>query len=1307
MKFLNWLSSTIWWLSVACVLISALAIAAVRLSLEYLAEDSERLSKHLQKLTTQPVTFGHVDLDWRGAIPVISIDQVSYDGDDVVVNLGTVELQPLLFESVLQLKAQFGLASVETGTIDIFLDQFQGEASSVERIIAVLTTIIQSGNYLLADVTLRLHKGGGSQAIYIKDARSLYSEGQWIFELKSEIPDFFSQLDIVVDHTGSALESSEDLDGRVYVSFDVSPNMKNASTAVLPAALELSGGKAEVWLDFINGVPQGIQASIADSSISYANQKFQSVTTDLIAQRTSAIPDALPQSLEDYFGMWSLYIPQLAFQLGTKKHQFDSLFFSQLNAGKTICFSAETLHTDIVMPLIIGMFPEQRAVLSQWPVSSIVHNLYGYVPLTDPSKVVAKAQLEKVTVGSANNNILQVESTGADLIVSDQRALINIDPSQVASLRINSIYDHRLRFTHPAAQIAINWSDLEEISFSADNMFVHLKTMTASVDWEYKLDVLEPHLSSLLLQVTGHNVPASFKDILVPYQLLSNQLTRQIRDSLTGTGRFSGDLLLFAQFGKSDEKTAVELGLRLTTNNANVAFAGYPEVKKISGTIDVDLQGISVQSPSFHVLLSQVRNLNLDIGVDNILRLHGEVKDNIQDLHTLAKALESDVNIDLPKNIIAYGNVAVSVDLELPLEGKLAPVFDAKVTLLDNQIQHINYKDFPIKRIKGSFHITNTGITQKKPFQARFAHRPLVFGIKNVLFEKDKILRLFANFTLPGEIINRLFALKVPLVKGASAVDVFLDLNTANTGVERLIVNSQLTGIASDIPLGIGKKAGEKVASQFVLERQNKKLFFHLNVKDRIKGTMILDEANKAYGWIGLGLAAQKPIEVSEEKLKIVATYDTIDVAPLLDWFHVNRFDEVLEQNPSQIKGTLLNSILGAEAGKNKQETELNTNILDSIEVRFVADSIGTSNFFVRNVDAVLYRTEGVWVSDMTSDMLAAKVYYASEGNVQQVIVEKLIVEKIVVSDKDQPQKKKTEDPLATFDPRISHPVSLHIKNLSYSGSDLGKWSMQLQPEADGLRLSNLEARKGKAIIKGDAFWQYLPGNDPGQQQITTANLHFSGTKIKDFLGIVDSQSGSIQTNLRWKASPIGVDVSNITGTANINFQNGFINTEEEIVALLNLIGLFNINTISQRLSLDLSDQGNNIAYSIMRGSVKVSDGLVTNVEPFIFKGPSMRMQLEGTTNLLNEEVDQTMVVQIPVGEALPLATILAGFAPQVSVVLFIASYILKKPFTQFTSARFKVRGDFEDPKIVLDRLFNVPLDEIEAELSSDTQETE
>ena len=1299
MKGLNWFASVIWWLSVACVLISAFTIAAIRLSLEHLADDPENINLYLDNITSKPVSVGNIDLDWRGAIPIISIDSIAYENRDAAINLRSVELQPLLFESILQLDFKFDVALVKTGKIEIFLDQLK-EEKNINEIISTITTIIKAGNYLLSDISLKLNKDGKSQEIYIEKALSTFSEGSWRLDLKSHVPNIFNKLDVVIDHTSSALKSIQDLDGRAYISFDLSEEINASSINTLTENIGFISGKSDVWLDFVDGAPHRIQASITDGSITYANQKFDSFATTLIAQRNSQVPDTLPSEIDQYLGMWDLYIPQVSFDFRKNNHQFDGLFFSQINTREDLWFSAEKIDSKAVMPVIAGLLPEKSTTLNKWPINSTIHNLQGYLPISDPNQVVAKAKLENLEVGNKRNEALQIKITAADLSLDQQKVLININPSQTISLRANSVYDHWLTFTHPAAQIAIDWSHSDLVSFSSDNMFVYLEQMSASIDLNYQLDLLEPDLSNLLLQVTMVNAPTSLKDKLVPYKVLPEKLTKTIRDSLKGQGKISGDMLLFVQKGKGSDSIGTELDLKLMADKATITFADYPTISNFTGSAYIDTKGLSIQSPSFNVLFSQVNNFDLNIASDNTIRINGEVRDSLKNLHALSKEFGSKIDFELPSKITAHGDIGVKLDLKVPIDGQSKAIFDAKVTLFNNQLRHVNYRDFPITKINGSFRVTNTELTQERQFEAMFANKPLVFSIENVLLGKSKLVRFSSGFTLPGKIINRLFALKSPLVEGSTTVDILLDFNADSTNFERLIVNSQLTGIKSHIPLGIGKEAGEKVATKLVFERQNKNLFVHLSVKDRIKGMMILDETNKVKGWVGLGLAAKGPIAVSEEKLKVVATYNTIDIAPLFDWFKENQFAEVLGQNQAQIEGTLINNIKELKTKKNTQ-----TSILDAIEVQFIADKIGTSNFFVNNAKSTLYRTHGVWVSDIVSDLVTAKIYYAKAGNAQQIIVENMAIEKIVLPEEDkekQASRKKTKDPLETFDPRISNPISLQIKNLSYNGSSLGKWSMQIEPENNGVRLNDLKIIKGKVSAKGNAFWQYLPNNKIGQQQLTTANLQVKGQDIKNFLGIVDSKSGSIDTKLSWQASPIGIGYDNVKGDVRIAFQDGFINTEEQAIALLNLIGLLNIDTITKRLSLDFSDQGNNIAYNNMQGAIKINDGLVTNTQPFIFKGPSISMQLEGTTNLLSETVDQTMVIQIPVGEALPLATVLAGFAPQVSVIVLIASYALKKPFTQFTSARFKINGDIEDPKMVLDRLFNVPIEEIKEELRSE-----
>ena len=63
------------------------------------------------------------------------------------------------------------------------------------------------------------------------------------------------------------------------------------------------------------------------------------------------------------------------------------------------------------------------------------------------------------------------------------------------------------------------------------------------------------------------------------------------------------------------------------------------------------------------------------------------------------------------------------------------------------------------------------------------------------------------------------------------------------------------------------------------------------------------------------------------------------------------------------------------------------------------------------------------------------------------------------------------------------------------------------------------------------------------------------------------------------------------------------------------------------------------------------------------------------------------MIVVLPVGDNIPIAATIVG-APQVGIPLYLLNKVFGDMFERFTSARYRVTGSWDDPKIELVKMF-------------------
>ena len=130
------------------------------------------------------------------------------------------------------------------------------------------------------------------------------------------------------------------------------------------------------------------------------------------------------------------------------------------------------------------------------------------------------------------------------------------------------------------------------------------------------------------------------------------------------------------------------------------------------------------------------------------------------------------------------------------------------------------------------------------------------------------------------------------------------------------------------------------------------------------------------------------------------------------------------------------------------------------------------------------------------------------------------------------------------------------------------------------------------------------------------------------------------------------------------------------------MVGLFNLSAIARRIRLDFSDiTKKGFSFDTINAELMFSEGIVSTRESLIINGPSAKLKLDGTTDLINEEFDQKLVAVIPLSENIPIAATVLG-APQVGIPLWLLNKAFGNMFDAFQSVEYRVTGPIADPLI-------------------------
>ena len=281
-------------------------------------------------------------------------------------------------------------------------------------------------------------------------------------------------------------------------------------------------------------------------------------------------------------------------------------------------------------------------------------------------------------------------------------------------------------------------------------------------------------------------------------------------------------------------------------------------------------------------------------------------------------------------------------------------------------------------------------------------------------------------------------------------------------------------------------------------------------------------------------------------------------------------------------------------------------------------------------------------------------------------------------------------DPWQQADWRHLPDMSFKVDALSYGDQALGQWQARLITDEQGVGLTDVHGKMGETEVQAEAFWQQ------GDAPLTQINARLQGRDLAPALRAVlaapaplVSSQHQIETQLEWPASPLGFALIDLQGWMRLQLNDGhFPQLDGPTRGVSRLLGLMNMDRLVRRLRLDFSDiTADGLSFDQLQANYVFEAGYLRTREPTRMLSASSRLTLVGDLNWIDETLDQRLTVELPVGQTLPLAAVLAG-APQVGALLWVTQKVFANWINTYTQATYRVQGPISQPEIELERLF-------------------
>lgn len=1276
----------IWLITVLLLVLLAVYVSLGRMLLPRLNQYQAPIQDYLSQRLGAEVAFNNLRGQWRGFQPQVALDDFSlnFPGGSQTFQFDALTLQLDVWHSLWQRQPVF--SHLQFSGIEIALqqqadgrwalgeaktEQEQRNPSSINDVLRLLFSQeqIQIDNLQLSLTgkqgvrrTLRLEKW---QLHCIAKRCGIGAEAQ--LEDEQQAPMLFAF---------NSLQFPGDPD------FQLTGYLKSPPIAIEPwlallgddAPLKLRVDRlswgGEFWLHWADGQLRDVrgQFSIPQMALAPQGQQLPPVE-DLGAQfflRKEPTVDG-----------WSLLLKE--FQFRWQEEAFISSQqdwrLSKTNEGKMLSLAADVVDLRFFAQTLLAVeqiSDKLRKTLDTLKPSGRLANLflqYRVDAAAPDDELLPRFQLEAnlVRVGVAPwKNAPGAQGVDGYLKVTPNAGLVQLN-SKDFTLFFPKLYNEKWHYEQ--ADGSVYWQN-QGRSFWLQGRDLHLQGATGLIDGRFSLaapkEGIEPRLDLL---IGLRDAPAKAALTYVPDKKVSPALANWL-DQAVIEGRVSQGAFVYS--GSARKGAAADtrgFHLHLLTDAVTLAYQpDWPPVHEAAASVWVSDLGARVESRAGRLFEVDLNAMSAEFvpsteGGDLLIQaqMQGPLADGLKLLQVspLRQKLFS-----LIDEFQAEGDMQLSLALGIPLKGQAELTTKVQVDT-DNGRFAIPSLNLSFDRLAGQFHYTNESGLSATEAKALLFGDPLTASISSLPYLTEGKKKHQTQINVNGQLSTTALQdwLKHPLFKqfqGKTAYQAQLDL--AGAGRNTLVIKSQLKGVAVNLPQPLGKSAAQERALRYEIDLSGTGQH-QLRYGKNFSYALRFFEGGFDQGQVRLGSAPA-----------LFSTAPGIEVVGGWPHLSIDPWRELL---------TSLTSAAPAVA-KRATKVEPETAAQGLALIRRLDLNLDTLDVGARRFEQVKIQANKVdegWVLHVENPVLKGKVgYYDDTRKPMDIALEYLRLPKT---------EKDGSDPLAEVNPSRLALANFSTEEFSVGALNYGRWAFNIRPNDKGARIESIKSNAPGVVINGEMDWRLLDGAHQSQFRGALASSDIGkALETWGYARSIEGKEAEAFGGLGWPGSPAMFSLKHASGDLNIAAKEGRLLEVEGSANVLRLFGIFNFSSLARRLRLDFSDVFmKGYSFDTLQGKLAFHAGQLNITESLIIEGPSAKFKIDGNTDLIGGQLDQDMIVVLPVGDNIPIAAAVVG-APQVGIPLYLLNKVFGDMFERFTSARYRVTGDWADPKIELVKIF-------------------
>ncbi|MDO8262273.1 MAG: YhdP family protein [Gallionella sp.] len=1286
----SWLTRLTVIVSAAMAVLIALAIILLRY---WLLPDIElyhdRITAALTKAIGNTVTIGKIESDWQGLQPRLSFVDVHILNEQRQPALALPRIDGSL--SWMSLFAvELRLASLEINRPELLIRRdAQGEL-----FIGGMALSKQVGDNNLADWLLH------QSHILVRDALIVWVDEQRdapplvLQRVNLHIESLFrhhrfalhaiptaelaTPLDVRGDFHGASFGNLDKWHGQIFTQFDFTDVMVWRYWLDLPKEISRGRGALRSWLSVKAGRVTGITADLALYNVvaKLADDAPEMVLSNLHGRAAwKAVAGGFEVSTQKLTMRW---------KDGTELQPTDIFFRTTQainNKPATVEVRANLLQVERIaslanyLPLEAGLRAQLEAYSPSGKVANL--NVQWQGTLEKPVSYKFKGQFEDIALRQVGA-MPGFSGLSLDVDGSDTRGRLNISSHQLV-VDAPGVMREPLSFAILTGEAS--WQrERNELKITLDNTAVVNDDLAGNLYGSYQTLAGTLGVLDLTASLTRGDVRHAAR--YTPLIALNMEGNDWLNGALLAGHtedlriRIKGNLSDF-QLGDT-EAALLEIGGH--ARDVVMEFdKNWPRIENIAGEFWIRGNKLEVKSTSATMLGADLRNVTVtlpDMMSDDLpLEINGEAAaENSVFLQFVQQSPVRGYIDGFTDGVRASGNGHLDLFVHIPL------LVDKPVKVSGTFRVHDSDIDLGegvpwLRKTRGELSFTESGM-QASGVSAEILGGPASINLQTA---KNGVVHATVQGRSSVDVLRKINPHPVlNYLHGGTAWDADIVVEKKSA---QLVINSNLQGLSSSLPLPFAKRANElmplRVEKRNIAEGQDlitarlgSLLDARLERRDK-NGAMIIRRGTVNFGGqdkLADTSKAQKRPSGAKLPAKPLRSKNGIWLAGNLPELSIQGWEGLMG-------GSAKSGMAFPIAGANLHIEKLTGygQIVNSLQIDATRRGDGLAARLASNAlnGEVTWLPHGYEKGGKFSAHLSNLYWVKDEQPEQSSLSDK--------PDKAVPPEKSAKT--AMLRPGKLPALEIVVENLQVADRQFGRFELVGHPDGNDWRLRRLNITNPDGSLTGDGVWHSAQENTQ-----TRVNLQLKLSDVGNILArsgypnTVKNGSGKLAANLSWDGTPDEFNYASLNGTLKLDTGKGrFLKMDPGAGKLLSILSL---QALPSHITLDFTDVfSKGFQFDNINGNAAIKDGVI-NTQDFHIDGSAAKVTLKGSVDLNSETQDLRVRIFPTLGDSVSLISAFAA-GPAIGIGTLIVNKILGKPLDKLVSFEYNVSGTWSEPNVV------------------------